>query len=164
MSEILRPNKEDVAWVRVFVGCESVIFGGPTENVERMSRLARASLQDYLGPFERAEAPGVWIGEEVEPSEYDSDLQVWAGQVDSLLTVDEWIQVARDYDMEIEDGQLLPADERITSTMGILDASGIVPAVAIEGTDEGWGFGGYEPSLIASFAVAFAMKAEDWRE
>jgi hypothetical protein len=168
MSEIERPHRDDVAWVRVLAECESVVHAGgrvgevvSSEDRDRWSRLARASLEDYFGPFERVAGPAVWLGDEVEASQHDSELMVWAGSVDVMMTIEEWLQVADDFGLEIDEDEVLPPDDVLTPTMGILDVGGVTPAVAISGTDEGWGHGGYEPGLIASFYVSIAMR---WSE
>lgn len=167
VSEIERPQRDEVAWVRVFASCESVIQGGTvgefvgSEEADRSSQLARNSLEDYFGGFNEVAGPAVWLGDEPEASQYDSDLRVWAGSVDAMMTVDEWLSVAEHFGIEIDEGEILPPDDRLTLTLGILDHTGITPAVAIEGTDEGWGYGGYEPSLLASFYVALAMRWDE---
>jgi hypothetical protein len=164
MSRIERPRRGDVAWVRVFASCESVIHTEAepgdlvaSEEVSRWSQRARSALEDYFGAFEEVAGPSIWLGEEPEPSTYDSDLTVWAGSVDVMMTVDEWLSVAEQFCMEIEEGEILPPDDQLTLTLGILDHTGVTPAVAIEGTEEGFGHGGYEPSLLASFYVSLAM-------
>jgi hypothetical protein len=78
---------------------------------------------------------------------------VW--RQDAWLSVEEWIQLADAYCIELE-GRAVP--ERHTPTMGIITVEGLIPAVSIYGTDEGWNEGYYEPSLIASFYVAVLMK------
>lgn len=32
-----------------------------------------------------------------------------------------------------------------------------IPAVAVNGMDEGWGYGGHEPAVVSSFYVALAV-------
>jgi len=152
MSELTR---DMVAAVMV---CADVEVWTSTDN-ERQQGWDRATRNDYLSRItdvvgkEWADA-----GDELEESEYDSDVVCWAGKVVADMTLDEWLQVASNLCIDHEDNQVLP--DRVDDTMGVLTGQGIVPAVSIPGTDEGWGMGGYEPSIIASFYVSVMVHDE----
>lgn len=147
-----RPTPDQVDLVLVTISCESWITEGWGE--ER----AYASLVDYFKPLTRvAGEEAASIGEEPVDSEYD-DQQCYAGTASAEMSVEEWLKVADGYCMTIEDCEVLPDDEYLVPTMGVITLDGVIPAVAIQGTDQGWGYGGYEPALIASFYVSMAAR------
>ena len=119
------------------------------------------------------DAPHLYDGQdhsavaEVVPSDYDRDVYCVEGSAHLTLTPAEWLVASRGWCLDLDwtdDGRTydperipaLPADQ-LTATLGILDETGVIPAVAVEGTQEGWGYGGYEPDVLASFYVALAV-------
>jgi hypothetical protein len=126
---------------------------------ERRQGWDRATRDDYLSRLtdvvgkEWADA-----GEAPEESEHDVDVLCWAGKVVADMTLAEWLQVANNLCIDIEDGQVLP--DRVDDTMGVLTGQGVVPAVSIPGTDEGWNMGHYDPQVIASFYVSVMLHDE----
>ena len=122
---------------------------------------ARETLGDWLGAIRNALPEGderrqlIDEGEEVEPSEHDSEVSCLAGQAHLTVTPQEWERIADGFCIDLG-GRSLPAD--IVPTLGILDEHGVTPAVAIPETDHGWGYGGYEPSIIASLYVAIGLR------
>ena len=135
---------------------------------------ARGTIRDYLRPLRDAlpdDDPRAEVidddAAEVVPSDYDRDVYCVEGSAHLTLTPAEWLVASRGWCLDLDwtdDGRTydperipaLPADQ-LTATLGILDETGVIPAVAIEGTQEGWGYGGYEPDVLASFYVALAV-------
>lgn len=165
--------------VRIAVSCESILDGRVPDPNDR-DRWAQQSARDYAKRI--ADVIGwdlVDLSEEPEDSEYDSEWQCYQVTAHADITPEQWLQLADGFCMEIdwierghdEEGRwlgryrtsdyteipALPKDD-IAPTMGILGVDGLTPAVAVQHTDEGWGMGGYEPVLIASFYVAIALK------
>ena len=160
MSECVIPALEDISGVYVAVSCESLLQDWkdiPSEQVaDAIAMDAYRSLKDYFRPFAsvRPELECTVDPDHLEHSEHTGEA-CYAWQQDAFLSVEEWVQLADAYCIEL-DGKAVPVSH--VPTMGIITAEGLVPAVAIEGTDEGWNVGYYEPSLIASFYVAVLMK------
>lgn len=158
------PKLDEIEGVYVAVTCESLINGyetWPNEEVaEHESVLARKALFNYFAPLARvkdylAPTPDDIDLDHVHPTEHGIEAHCYTWQVSTFLTVDEWVEVADWYGIELN-GRAVP--EEHGHTMGILSEYGHLPAVAIEGTDEGWNSGMWEPQLIASFYVAVLMK------
>jgi hypothetical protein len=158
------PTLDEIEGVYVAVTCESIINGyetWPNEEVaERESVLARKALFNYFSPLARVKAHLAPTEDDitldhVHPTEHGIEAHVYTWQVSTFLNVEEWEQVADWYGIEL-DGLAVP--ERHVDTMGIISEYGHLPAVAIEGTDEGWNSGMWEPALLASFYVAVLMK------
>lgn len=160
MNECAIPALEDIAGVYVVVSCESLLQDWkdiPSEEVaDRIAMDAYRSLKDYFKPFAtvRPELECSVDPDHLEHSEHTGEA-CYAWKQDAYLTVKEWVKLADAYCIDLE-GRAVP--ERHTYTMGIITADGLVPAVSIDGTDEGWNSGYYEPSLIASFYVAVMME------
>ena len=137
---------------------------------------ARLDLGAYISSFTSVIGNDhVYVGTELEESEFGTESLVFAGSVSVDVSPAEWLKISDAFCMELdyipdpnnegmhyrtEDFSLIPAlPEEITPTLGILSwKDGLIPAVAIEGTEEGWGSGGHEPCLFASFYVALALR------
>lgn len=104
------------------------------------------------------------IDDQLEPSEWNSELgYTFGGKWSGTLTVDQWLQVARNFCLDLDDDQVLPDDAQ--PTLGILDAGNLIPAVSIPGTDDGWSpdvwsDGYYSPVVITSLYVAVALNTQ----
>ena len=147
------------------------------EDVERALHNARLAVRDYLAPIARTVgADAVDRGEDVEESDYDGSVLAFHGSAFVDVAPEQWLTISDGYGLDLDWRELpdgpphaeriddpadipaLPDERYLVPTLGILGADGLIPAVAIEGTEEGWGSYSHEPSLIASFYVALAMR------
>lgn len=153
MSAIDRPNPDDVTGVLLAVKTEVLVY----DDAEELWALR--VLKDYFRNISDVVGEdGIWIGEEVEQSEYASDLRCWAGEAFVEVELDEWREIAEAFRIDLEDDGILPPDRDLVLTLGTLTAEGVIPAVCIEGTDEGWGSSSYEPDVLASFYVSLRVR------
>lgn len=172
------PTLDKVDHLYLAIGVESIIQGEKEEDLHR----ARKAVEEYFGWREDeqlarlAEYVSLEL-DEPEESEYGIDDKVFYGEFFGTVTVQEWLRIQNHYCLDLDwvddsevsgwryrtdDLPLIPAiPDRFEETMGILGPDGLIPAVNIPYTDEGWGEDGYEPALIASFYVAIAVKEEE---
>lgn len=172
------PVLADLTAVRLAITCEVwPTFPGDRHNPPDPADIhiaiarARQTLRDYFRPLrdvltdDRADLIDD-DADDVVRSEHDAEVLAVEGSAHLTLTPDEWLAASHGWLLDLDwtgDGRTdnpseIPAlPDRIVPTLGILDADGITPAVAIEGTDHGWGYGGYEPTVVASFYVALAL-------
>lgn len=175
----LIPTIHTVAAVRIAASVE-VWPTWPTDPdpdaVQQALARARAAIRAYFLPLRDAlDDDRLDLidddAEDVVRSEYDSDVLAVEGSAHLTVTPDEWLAIADGWLLDLdwiddENGGSYRTDDRaaipalpdnIVPTLGILDETGVIPAVAIEGTDRGWGDGGYEPAMVASLYVALAL-------
>lgn len=186
-STVPHPTLDRVETVRLAITCEvwPDLPDARTSSVDDAQvveaiRQAADTLADYFAPILSAvsgdERHGlVDLGDDVEPSEYDADVLAVCGNAFVDVTPAEWLTIADGYCLDLQwrehpdhAGQIireddwrlipvLPADAAMP--VDLLTVEGMIPAVAVPHTDEGWGVGGYEPTVVASFVVAVVMKA-----
>ena len=175
------PMLADVDTVRLAITCESIIDERRGDDAEDYARVAlkhyASRITDVIG------TEHVDVGEEVEDSEYDSAWRAFHMSCFIDVTPEQWRDIADGFCMDLDwsewsddeyartgrgrhkldDMAHIPAlpNRGLVDTMGILGADGITPAVAIEGTDEGWGDYSGEPILCASFYVALLLKSDE---
>lgn len=155
MTAIDRPNPDDVTGVLLAVKTEVLVHDGVPE------LWALRVLKDYFRNISDVVGEdAVWIAEEVEQSEYDRDLRCWAGEAFVEVEPDQWRRIAEGFQIDLEDDGILPPDRDLIPTLGTLTASGVIPAVCIEGTDEGWESSSYEPDVLASFFVSLRVRGD----
>lgn len=174
------PMLADVTAVRLAITCESILDDRRGEDADDYARTAAkhyaAKLADVIG-WEHVD-----VTEDAEDSEYDSEWTAYHVSCFVDVTPDEWVKIADAYCLDLDwsewseeeraatgsgrhkltdhtDIPAIPVD--YVPTLGILGVDGITPAVAIEGTDQGWGDNSGEPILIASFYVALMLKGDD---
>lgn len=152
MSGLLLPTRSQVDRVFLSVTCESWLGDEPSADL--------AVLRAYFEPIRKVAPDAVDIGDEPAASVHDREVECWWGVAEADLTLDQWLEVARDYLLEIGEDEVLPAD-RLVETMGVLTGFGVRPAVALEGTEEGWGSSWYQPALLASFYISLTTKTEE---
>lgn len=145
-----KPNINDVAGVYIVLNVE-VWSDGSNRDLDTLKDILKR-VTDVIDedPMGYIEADG-----EITESEYDSDIKCFAGMVNVSLTVDQWLKVAENFILDLNDGEVIPDD--VEDTLGILDSFGLIPAVSIPGIGEGWGYGGYEPSVMASLYVSVVL-------
>lgn len=152
------PRLSEVRTVRIAVEVESIVQNGDYISARRgrddyMHRIRDAVDEGKHDLFDLPDGP--------EPSEYESEWEAFHGTVHLDLTPDEWTRVCEGMciDLAEHDGHqlALPNPDYVEETLGILSEEGILPAVALTGTDQGWGIGSHQPSLIASFYVGFLV-------
>ena len=157
------PQLDEVDQVYIAITCESLIDEAHIAEADEEGRGAaelRAwqSLRAYFAPLAAVRPEWAYDADvdHIHQSEF-TDARCFVWQVGGWLTPDEWARISAGYLIDdVGHGQALPDD--FVPTLGIITDEGHIPAVAIEGTHEGWGVGGYEPQLIPSFYVALAMK------
>ena len=147
---MIYPKPDDVDMVLVCADVE--VWTDPDD--EARSRNDRATRDDYLARAGNGGGLRTELSSEPETSEHGVEEWCWHGKVVAELTVEQWRKVCDDLCIDVDDDSLLP-DRGVEDTMGILCDYGVVPAVAIMGTDEGW-----DADVIASFYVAFLTKGE----
>lgn len=156
------PRLDQVGAVYLAVTCESLIDDdswqlGDEDGKAEAETIALGDLARYFGPL--AAVRQGWAVDldydHIHRSESGLPYRCYTWQVGGYLTPEEWADVAAGYLLELGD-LALPEDH--SQTMGIITEDGLIPAVAINGTDEGWNYGYHEPRLIASFYVALAVK------
>jgi hypothetical protein len=145
MTDLLLPRRDEVAGVLLSVSCESWIGDDPVAD--------HRALRDYFRAISEVAPGAVDIGDEPEPSSFDVDVECFKGVAHGLVTLEEWLRIADGLLLDLGDDEVLPPGD-VSPTMGILDPTGLLPAVSLSGTEEGFGYGGYEPRLVASFYIA----------
>jgi hypothetical protein len=155
-----------------------------TETAHALRNYLAPILNALAEDDDRRHLIDAWDEVEIERSKHDSEILCLAGTAHLTVTPQEWRQIADGYSLDLdwttdEDGfayrtsdlasiPALPKDG-IVQTLGILDADGVIgvpvamlpviPAVAIEHTDEGWDDFSYQPTLVTSFYVALALQS-----
>lgn len=132
-----------------------------TDTIAAIDR-ARTTIRDYLNPLHTALPDGDPRhdlvddnADDIVRSQHTSDILCVEGSAHLTLTPDEWRTAADRWCLDLDwsdQGRIhdpahipaLPAD-RIVPTLGMLAIDGLIPAVAIEHTDEGYGWGATNP-------------------
>lgn len=181
MDEREIPTLDRVESVALAISVESIVDERRGDDREEYARRAMREYLDRIRSNVDSEtAARIDESDESDESDYDSEWRAYHGSFFGTVDVPTWLKIANDYCLDLDwiderddsgewvgryrtdDLSLIPAvPDDVVPTMGILghpDAGlGVIPAVAIEGTHEGWGDYSGEPILLVSFYVALSM-------
>lgn len=164
MSELSLPTRDQTEAVYVIFDLES--FRRPETRRED-----RAAAHEVVHRFIRAAFPDrdphadgphydpfyCGVNDVAAESEYDSSWEVYADKMAGMLTLEQWLRVADDLCMDLDEDAVVPDDAE--QTLGSLTGEhGWIPAVSIPHLDEGWGSSRHEPALMISCYVSILVK------